>query len=334
MGWFALQPPEGQLGPAGAIFLEIRLKDFDSARHLWSFLAPAPPQAAPPPAFDINAVYGPLLHLIDLLWNRMLSPALGFTLDLVFWTRPQRSLFALMVWNVLTMFFLPHLPALLLLALACYVRTQGGSAPQVSAEPKAVLEDTSPSRPTPPCANSDTEASSQQPVSLPSVSLAAGDSGDSRDEAQLSGAVCHLSRALPGWVVELCVFLQPLLRLAADYVQVARDVLNYEHASSPMAVVAILAAALLCEVFSFPCVLAAVGSLVLLVCSPIVTATSGLVAYARWAVSSRGAPSAWEMYPDFDNSWASVDYRPYASVDAAGEHHRAVTRAATWSAPR
>ncbi|CAE8730035.1 unnamed protein product, partial [Polarella glacialis] len=112
-GWVPLRLPEAQplpgevAGPArgaGAVFLELSLQDLRAAQHYKSYVLPLPKLPPPLPAFDIDAVYGPIMHLIDLVVSQFISPVVSWILALLLWTDPKRTLLALVIWLQLVLF--------------------------------------------------------------------------------------------------------------------------------------------------------------------------------------------------------------------------------------
>jgi hypothetical protein len=124
-GWIPLSPPEGKPPDCccGAIHLEVSMVGVRTWRHMLAFVAP-PPEKHEPPAFDLNALYGPGLHLQDLLVNRGLLPLLGVVLHILFWESWRDSLLALLLWNFAAGFFLQHWPAFSLVGVAGYILYQ------------------------------------------------------------------------------------------------------------------------------------------------------------------------------------------------------------------
>lgn len=306
-GWVQLKPPEGHVGPAGAVFVELQLVEFDVVRHLISHVYPPLPPVPPPPAFDIDEAYGPLMHVVDLLWSRFLRKGLLWLLDLIFWTSPKRSCIALLVWNLAARFCLAHWPAALFARIAIYMLQCRRVVQMHHNKLSNAGEDASTS------GTGDKKPSAEKHP----------------EEAHLSGMVRSLP--FPTWFKELCVFLQPLLRTMADFLQLAHDVFNWIHPSSPHMFWCSVAMAVFCELAQFSTVLMTVGTITLLIKSPLPTALSGLRTYKRWLFATRVAPTAWKFQEDYCSSWSSADYKPTAHVVASGQSHRSLLRARTWA---
>lgn len=282
-GWFKLTPPEGNPGPAGSVFLELQLTDVDSNKHLMSYLNPPEPVPTPPAPFDIDAIYAPGMHIKDLLWDRFFYHVLCKTVELVFWTSPKTSAFALVAWNISTS-YLKHWPAGSLLALVCYMFKQRNNS-VVQSSGTASVESSKP------------------------------------EEAHLNSAIRSVLW-IPAQYKDLCVFLAPLMRLGADFLQKIRDVMTWEHPSSPHVAAALVVAAMMCEVFKFSTVLKVLGSSTLLACSPVQKAALGLVAYLKWNLGDeKMAPACWEMRASFDES--SLSSTAAAATLAAGRQWKA-----------
>lgn len=310
-GWVPLRPPEAQLLPgeegvrpakgAGAVLLEVQMLEVKQLRRFQAFVSPLPPVPSPPPHFDIDAVYGPAMHLVDLIWNRFISPLLFGTLDLLFWTSPKHSLFALLLWNLGARYFLLHYPALFPLGLLCFMlrHYHGGQIEATGSKKRptltrkqsapAILEDSQ--------VGNETEALTRQD------SRQLGD----YDEAQLGSAVQRLCFVLPSSVKDTCRGLQPLLRTAADAAQMIHDIFVWDHSSSPAVAIVLLLLAVLCEVLRFDTLLMVMGSLILLACSPLIPALLGFVSYLS-LLGASNQPQEWEMSADYDKDWMSKDY--------------------------
>mmetsp|Transcript_10365 Transcript_10365/g.18456 ORF Transcript_10365/g.18456 Transcript_10365/m.18456 type:complete len:585 (-) Transcript_10365:104-1858(-) len=313
-GWVPLRLPEAEAlpggtaaeaGAAGAVFLEVSLGEIESFKHYLAYVAPLPRPPKPLPPFDIDAVYGPAMHVVDLVWSRFISPILMWFLGIVFWSRPLHSLVALVAWNVGARHFLQHYPAFLPFGLALFMFSNFWTCPQVTkAEDPVPKQHKKLTR-----AKTDGSLSTDKDADGQDVPH-----GD-YDESQLGSAVQRLCFVLPAWVKELCQGLQPVLRTVADGLQMVHDIFVWDHCASPVVAAVLLAFAGLCEVLRFDILLMVLGSLVLIACSPLVPALTGTVAYARRSRS--GQPKAWEMHAEYDEAWSSKDYRQVACTDAS-----------------
>jgi len=315
-GWVPLILPEAeslpgetapQPGAAGALFLEVSVENVESFKHYLAYVAPLPRPPKPLPPFDIDAVYGPAMHIVDLIWSRFISPILTWLLGIIFWSRPMHSLVALVAWNVGARHFLQHYPAFLPLGLAIFMFSSLAPSPGLAKEVPAVKEvprqrkklthaKTDGSLSTGEAAEEDTSAGGDVPAD-----------GDEYDEAQLGSAVQRLCFVVPRSVKELCRGLQPVLRTVADGLQMVHDIFVWDHGASPAVAAGLLAFSGLCEVLPFDILLMLVGSLVLIACSPVIPAITGTIAYSRRRRS--GQPEAWEMHADYNEAWSSKDYR-------------------------
>lgn len=276
-GWLPLSAPEGHDGAVGAVLLEIELLEVWWAPRFKACVAPAPEPEQPPPPFNIDEVYAPAMKILDLLWFRGGLVLLYFFLDLVYWKRPAHSLLALLLWNVAARFFLHHWPAGFCIFIALYMLAQrGGDLHDNGCKPQGTECGE-------PCVQEDGDA-----------------------ESHLGSFVQRSCCVLPGWLKDKCRGYQPLLRQIADASQLAHDVLNWRHPSSPHTAAALMAAAAFCEACSFSTVLVVVGSLTLLVLSPVMTWLCGLATYMRWVL----APGVLAVSPDCRREWLSTDYRP------------------------
>jgi len=127
------------------------------------------------------------------------------------------------------------------------------------------------------------------------------------DEAQLGSAVQKLCFVLPGSVKDTCRGLQPLLRTAADAVQMIHDIFVWDHDASPVVAIALLLWAVLSEVLRFDILLMLMGSSILLACSPLLPALSGFTAYLS-LLRAKAQPKEWEMRDEYEEEWLSKDY--------------------------
>mmetsp|Transcript_55579 Transcript_55579/g.113125 ORF Transcript_55579/g.113125 Transcript_55579/m.113125 type:complete len:582 (-) Transcript_55579:353-2098(-) len=326
-GWVPLRPPEAQPLPgedarktpatgAGAVLLEVQMLDVKPVRRFQAFVSPLPPVPPPLPHFDIDAVYGPAMHLVDLIWSRFLSPILFWILDLIFWASPTRTLFALILWNVGAKYCLEHYPAFFPLGLLCFMLRHYFHEKEEAVRakrPTLVRKRTAPAILEESQAGSEHGALSRQ---------------DSRhadyDEAQLGSAVQSLCFVLPGSVKDLCRGLQPLLRTAADGVQTIHDIFVWDHDASPFAAIALLLWAVLAEVLRFDLYLMLIGSSILLACSPLLPAVSGFSAYLS-LLRAKTQPEEWGMRSECAEEWLSKDYldvKGLASASTSGSPSR------------
>lgn len=378
-GWFPLTPPDGLEGKAaGAILLELQLVDFRASKHFLAHVAPLPPPPQPLPPFDVDAVYGPLMKLVDLLWTRLFSHVVLFLLNLIFWKEPRKSALALVLWNVGACWFLPHWPAAALVGLALYAlsfrqevmaqrhcqlqrartamlerqasrslaagaSSAAGSGEAGSADagapaptgprnllrqltaPAAMLFNANHPEPCPPVPEgeeNEAEVAAAQ-AALPAATEC--------EEAQLGAAVHRLCFVLPSWVKELCRGFQPLLRTVADGAQLVHDLMTWRHPHSLALVVVLLVTALIVEVLQRSTTVMLLGTAVLLACSPLVPAITGLVSYVGWARGGHGVPEDWTMKAEYQAQWSSKDYRPSAPAVSEEPGHDKLLKARTFT---
>ncbi|CAE8680398.1 unnamed protein product, partial [Polarella glacialis] len=303
-GWVPLRLPEAQplpgevAGPArgaGAVFLELSLQDLRAAQHYKSYVLPLPKLPPPLPAFDIDAVYGPIMHLIDLVVSQFISPVVSWILALLLWTDPKRTLLALVTWNAAAKWALPHWPTAWWLWAAYYIfshrhavkkelpaaavssspgtassstdRVAEASAQVQSPWPKLLRQKTVPaalqvSAAAAPCAEDAEEHKSPGAEKQP-------------EESQLGSAVQNLCFVLPSSVKLTCRGLQPTLRTAADSLQMVHDIFVYDHPASPAVIGVFLVLALLAELLRYDVYLRVLGSLVFFATSPLLKALTG-----------------------------------------------------------
>jgi len=325
-GWVPLCRPEAQALPgevvnlpakgAGAVLLQVQLVDVEQFKLFKAFAAPFPAVPQPPPPFDVDAVYGPAMHLVDLLWTRFFSPILFWLLDLIFWTSPIRSLVALILWNLGARYGLPHYPALPPFGLLCFMvynRLKREKEPEVQeqAQPPLRRHRSLLRKKSAPALPEEDAVHPQPPLSRQDSALA-----KDYDEAQLGSAVQRLCFVLPSSIKDLCRGLQPLLRTVADGLQMVHDIFEWEHSASPAAAIVLIVCTVVSEVLRFDILLMLIGSAVLLVCSPLVPAVSGTIGFLSYR-TAQGRPKVWGMQDEYNEEWSSKDYRDITATTSA-----------------
>eukprot|EP00928_Gymnodinium_smaydae_P090795 TRINITY_DN74523_c0_g1_i1.p1 TRINITY_DN74523_c0_g1~~TRINITY_DN74523_c0_g1_i1.p1 ORF type:complete len:637 (+),score=113.00 TRINITY_DN74523_c0_g1_i1:48-1913(+) len=320
-GWLPLVSPADHHEQAGhgvgAVFIEVSLEDVQPSRYFRACVLPLEALPAPPPNFDIDAVYGPAMHIVDLMWSRFLSPMLFAFLDLIFWKNPCTSAMVLVTWLVGARCFLEHWPALFFLALACYVlrgrgaqrkKTGAATAKSAGAVDRGASGRGAASargRRADPAA----AATAGAEASGGSAGSTGSTGGDATPEGELGRTVQRLCYLLPAWVKELCQTLQPLLRMGADALQTVHDLFTWQHSGSAGLVCALLLLSLLCELVSISTQVMAFGSVLMLACSPVVTFVRGLVTYVQLArTPPTQVPAGWPLQNEYAPEWDSKDY--------------------------
>jgi hypothetical protein len=84
--------------PAGSVRVSITL-DFKIPQELFAYIRSA--VAIPPTKksqFNVNALYGPGMLVVDLLWWRLGQPVLGIVMYVLYWENFLVSLFSLILW--------------------------------------------------------------------------------------------------------------------------------------------------------------------------------------------------------------------------------------------
>eukprot|EP00440_Ansanella_granifera_P005377 gb/GFBE01005834.1/.p1 GENE.gb/GFBE01005834.1/~~gb/GFBE01005834.1/.p1 ORF type:complete len:609 (+),score=86.73 gb/GFBE01005834.1/:1-1827(+) len=350
-GWVPLCLPEAEALPgeeakgpaqgAGAVLLEVHVVQTRWRSHLLNFVSPLPAPPKPLPRFDIDAVYGPAMHIVDLIWSRFISPVLFWILGIILWNNPMHSLMALVAWNFGAKYLLVHYPAFGPLGLALYMlsyrfyplsasnatTSEAKPAKQDSSRPKLAKQKTCPAS-----LGDDSQEGAAAAAGTPASKAeeASPKENHDYDEAQLGGAVQRLCMVLPTSLKDTCRGYQPTLRTVADGLQMVHDIFVWDHAASPAVFGAMLAFALLCEVLRIDVLLVVLGSTIMFVTSPLLPALAGLLAYVRW-LRVKGQPKEWEMRNDYLEAWSSKDYRSNASSSHSGVQHRALQHGKTLS---
>lgn len=321
-GWVQLTPPATSPhgSQAGALHIELKLQEFSMRRHFLAFMMALPPVEKPLPDFDIDAVYSPAMKVVDLVWTRFISEIIGFIVGLIMWTQPLRSALALIFWNIGSGWYLPHWPTAALLGLALWVLSHRGQALREQRDRK--LRHQASSMPVPAREDSMKAHALRRMRTAPipehptPAEAAASVVDDDAEEVHLGGAIKRISFMLPRHLKDTLRGKQPSLHAAALGVQQVHDMFTWRHAASPGVVFALLVLAALCEAFSRVTLAMAIGSALLLVCSPLMAALTGSLSYVSWLLSSRKRPHAWHMEDRYKPEWSSSDYRP--SRTAAG----------------
>eukprot|EP00929_Paragymnodinium_shiwhaense_P013679 TRINITY_DN121523_c0_g1_i1.p1 TRINITY_DN121523_c0_g1~~TRINITY_DN121523_c0_g1_i1.p1 ORF type:complete len:614 (+),score=82.88 TRINITY_DN121523_c0_g1_i1:89-1843(+) len=315
-GWMPISPPEDQAGPAGAVKLEVTVKAFEARQHLMSYLAPTPLDPPLPPPFNIDAVYSPAMQIVDLLWTRFVSPILSTLLDLIFWTSPVRSIVALFVWNVASARWMDWWSFFFWMYLICYVLNCRRQRDQNEDTNKATGS-----------ADATASCKAEKASFARAGSKNGGDLQDDAndvDEAHLGGFVQRLALVLPRGIKDTCVGLQPTLKTVADGLQLVHDLFTWsgDESSSSALLGALAALAASCAFLSVATQFMITGSLILLACSPVMTAFLGGISYLRWRCADHSAvPSTWRMREDYDDeAWSSEDYKRFQGVHDRAHH--------------
>lgn len=310
------------------MLMEVSLRDIQPTPHLWAYTAPLPQAPAPLPVFEIDAVYGPCMHIVDLIWTHCISPILFWLLGIIFWSKPLQSLAALVAWNVGARWFLSHYPACAPLGLALYMISfwqfppsgDGDDSPKAEKINAGALrrEKTSPAL----LQSQGTAHEAATASTSEAQPHATEQEHQDYEESQLGSAVQRLCFVLPKWLKDMLRGLQPTLRSTADGLQMVHDIFVWDHAASPYVAAGLLGLAALCELLRFDVLLMLIGSTILLVCSPLIPAITGTLAYFRWT-RAKGQPLAWEMVAGYDEAWSSEDYRrAHAEPSASSSHSK------------
>lgn len=120
-------------------------------------------------------------------------------------------------------------------------------------------------------------------------------------ELRVGRAVKVLSRTMPRWRKEWCIWLAPHLKWWAGIAQCANDIANGRHRHSRVYMWSCVVTAVLLELWEVYLTLAefaiAIGVFFLLLHSPLAASIRGIRAYARWMRLRKGPPAAWQMKP-------------------------------------
>ena len=316
--------------PAGSVRVSITL-DFKIPQELFAYIRSA--VAIPPTKksqFNVNALYGPGMLVVDLLWWRLGQPILGIVMYVLYWENFLVSLFSLILWVPIALnmeywpsgfFFLMDAIMVRNLMRRKYLALADAEDPTMSSDNQA--EAGAPSTPTRKSASRKSFMTASQMTKLKVLSSATknlthadetvsapkkptdkkpGDAGP--EEMSLGSFVGTMSMMAPGWVKEYAAYYQPLLRMVADYLILLLGVMEM---SSPLSIPLLfifgcLGITLLYVQFKLFVMVA--GTFVLFFFSPFMSIFYGVVYYITRPWPNK-TPEQFGMSTDFDKDFMS-----------------------------
>lgn len=322
--------------PAGGIKLHIRL-DYKMSSELRGYLRGAvfdPPPVTP--KFDLNALYGPAMLAIELLWTRMLGPVVNAILYVLFWENFLLSLFAMVLFVPMAL-YIKYWPSAMCFALALVIvynffarmfRTLtnpidaaiGGkgvinkipglkaftsvgkgfvSATRLDLIPKLVML---PGKAIVRAAGGGSSGSNERKVT------AAGDIEPPPDyqEQSLGTLVNTITNISPGWLKDMIASYQPTARTLADYAIIIYDIIHTTHRFSALVLLILIALGTTMLFVPYSYVLAVLGPLVIFLMSPLMSLLNGFISYLM-RHRRYNDPAKLGFFSDFDPEWTSAD---------------------------
>lgn len=287
---------------AGAVLLDVRLASGGFRRwgHFVAHYNPEPLPEPPLPPFDVNALYGPGMHLKDLVVDRLMLPMLWSFLHIFFWENWQQSFCILVAWCLGAQLFLQHWPTFFFLYLA-YLPCASMSNPPVAG----------------PSSEKKVPGDPQQGP------LGSTDVQELSDTVVTEEKLLHwdmvaalVNRSCPAEQKNMLRVFQPLARLGADVAAQLHSIFSGSDPLSKPTVVFFVCLALCCELVSFQTQVMSFGAFILLVKSPLLTAVMGIIAYVQWWLDERRPreerepPSEWGMVVVPDGEAGEREYEP------------------------
>jgi hypothetical protein len=312
--------------PAGSVRVSITL-DFKIHQELFAYIRSA--VAIPPTKksqFNVNALYGPGMLVVDLLWWRLGQPILGIIMYVLYWENFLVSLFSLILWIPIAMNMDYWPSGFFFLMDAIMVRNLMRRKYQAlaDAEDPTITDDSpevAPSTPTRKSASRKSIMTESQMNKLKVLSSATKNlnhveetvtpkkpekkSDAVPEEMSLGSFVGTMSMMAPGWVKEYAAYYQPLLRMVADYLILLLGVMEM---SSPLSIpLLVIFAGLGISLLyvQFKLFVMVVGGFVLFFFSPFMSIFYGVVYYITRPWPNK-TPEQFGMSVEFDKDFMSV----------------------------
>lgn len=320
--------PAGSEGtiPAGAIRVSVKL-DYRASSELKGYVRAAISTPPPPRVkFDINALYGPVMLAVELLWTRTLQPIVNALVYVLTWEDFFVSMLAMGVWVPLAqrahLWTPAFFAALAAVILYHYVKRQlkilsnpleaaevkkksssriaripgikqiGGAAKGLAQQVRLVPK----------------QAGSNATTPLATAVVPAGEADLPADyeEQSLGSFVGKITVMLPGWVKEYVAFYQPMARSLGDLASMIYDIFHGNHESSLAVFAGLLALAAGSLYLPFHHFATVFGLLVILVTSPVMHICLGFMSYLRRA-RRVGDPAQLGFADTYSLIWLSKD---------------------------
>ena len=323
--------------PAGSVRVSLTL-DFKIHQELFAYIRSA---VAIPPSkkvqFNVNALYGPGMLVVDLLWWRLGQPILGYIMYVLYWENFIVSLLSLLFWIPLALnmeywpsgfFFVMDALMIRNLVKRKYKALEDAEDPTAKDPSSGGSQPSTPSRKggsrksimtatqmdklkaltsaTKNLMHADQAIEGAAAVKKPTdTKKSSGDPGAPVEEMSLGSFVGTMSMMAPGWVKEYAAYYQPLLRMIADYLVLLLSVMEMSSPlSMPLLVVFGLLGVTLLYV-QFKLFVMVVGAFILFFFSPFMSIFYGVVAYATRPWPSKNLEQ-FGMSAEFDKDFMSI----------------------------
>ncbi len=318
--------------PAGGIHVSVRL-DYKIRSELRGYIRASVSEEPPKKIrFDINALYGPAMLVVELLWTRMLSPFVTVFLYILLWENFIVSLAAMLMWIPIAtqiaywpsafFFWLDFvifynyiyrsfkaLSNPIEVAPASDKKFKArlaklpGNAIQAGQKAASLARAGTKALTEPLLGGSDSKKNS--PVAQ-ATAPADGDLPPDYEEQSLGSVVGKLMLVTPGWIKEMIASLQPTARSAADSVAMVYDIFHGAHDLSLTVFFICLIIGVILLYVSFKYFVATLGILLMFVTSPLMKLIMGGISYLM-RPKRFNDPSLFGMWTGFSTDWMSPD---------------------------
>jgi len=322
--------------PAGSVRVSLTL-DFKIHQELFAYIRSA---VAIPPSkkvqFNVNALYGPGMLVVDLLWWRLGQPILGYIMYVLYWENFLVSLFSLIFWIPIALnmeywpsgfFFIMDAVMIRNLVRRKYKALEDAEDPMIGKDTmgspstptrkggssrKSIMSATQMDKlkaltsTTTGLMKSDDALAGAAAVKKPTdTKKQDGQNGQPVEEMSLGSFVGTMSMMAPGWVKEYAAYYQPLLRMVADYLILLLAVLEMSNPLSiPLLFVFGILGFMLLYV-QFKLFVMVVGAFILFFFSPFMSIVYGVIAYATRPWPNK-AVEQFGMSVEFDKDFMSI----------------------------
>ena len=311
---------------AGAIHLSVRL-DYKIRSELRGYVRAA--ITAEPPKnikFDINALYGPAMLAIGLLWTRTLSPFVNIFLYVLLWENFLISTIATIFWFPLSQ-NVEYWPSAFFFFIDCvilynYIHRSFKSLSnplEVAAESKKKISQRIGKIPgvgqaaklakagTKVFSSGNSTDSKLKTSPVPAVTIPGeSESPPDYEEQSLGSTIGRLMAVSPGWLKEWLGSFQPLARTLADTASMIYDILHGCHDISLVMFLICLILGVTLLYVPFKHFVTTMGVVILFVTSPLMKFVSGAISYLS-RPRRYNDPSLFGLWSGFSSEWMSDD---------------------------
>ena len=322
--------------PAGAVLISVRL-DYKIRSELRGYIRASVSEAPPKKIkFDINALYGPGMLVLELLWTRMLSPFVTVFLYVLMWENFIVSLVATAMWLPIathieywpSAFFFwldfvifynyiyrsfkalsnpmeaaPVSNKKMVARLAKMPFSAGHKVAQKAmglamTGSKAITDLSG--------ATGSESKGKPSPAVKPVVPGGEKEAPPDYEEQSLGSVVNKLLFVSPGWLKEMLAGLQPVARSAADGIAMVYDIFHGAHDQSLLVFFICLVIGVILLYVPFRYFVATLGVLVMFATSPLMKLIMGAVSYLT-RPKRFNDPALFGLWKGFSAEWMSAD---------------------------